>query len=115
MAADRTEITQNIIAGNNTYGIAVVGLGSSPASQDFASHALDVEPNSDFTLIHGNQIANNGANPSDRFRSAFPDLPGGDILWDGTGEGNEFREAAGLKTMPPDLLRDVGQKMASTE
>lgn len=113
MAADRTEVMQNTITGNDTYGVAVIGLGSSTASQDFASHVLDVEPNSDYTVIRDNRIANNGANPSERFRKAFPDLPGGDILWDGTGEGNEFLEAQGLKTMPPDLLAKSDNKLAT--
>lgn len=113
MAADRTEVTQNTITGNDTYGIAVIGLASSTASQDFASHELDVEPNSDFTIIRDNRIADNGANPSERFRKAFPDLPGGDILWDGTGEGNEFLEAQGLKTMPPNLLGNSDNKLAT--
>lgn len=101
MAADRTEVTQNWIAENDSYGIAVVGLGS---AQLPSKHKLDVEPNSDHTMIFANHYQDNGRQPHPTF-SQLLKAPGGDLFWDGSGTGNAWREGAQLKAFPEQLLR----------
>ncbi len=102
MAADRTEVTQNWIAGNDSYGVVVVGLNS----DQFRKRKLDVEPNSDQTLIAANSYEDNGSHPHAAF--AAKQAPGGDLYWDGSGAGNAWREHGKLKAFPPELLETVG-------
>ena len=99
MAADRTEVTQNWIADNDSYGV-VVGALSQPGGE----HKLDVEPNSDHTLIAGNTYQNNGRHPHPAYTERRK-APGGDLFWDGSGVGNQWRETGDLVTFPTDLLR----------
>ncbi|MES1227165.1 MAG: parallel beta-helix domain-containing protein, partial [Armatimonadota bacterium] len=98
MAADRTEVTQNFIAENDSYGIVVGAL-----SQSTESHKLDVEPNSDSTTIAANEYRDNGRQP-DPIYSEKRKAPGGDLYWDGTGQGNVWHETGSLVTFPADLL-----------
>jgi parallel beta-helix repeat protein len=99
MAADRTEVTQNWIADNDSYGI-VVGALSQPAGD----HKLDIEPNSDHTQITGNTYRGNGYHPHSAYTERRK-APGGDLYWDGTGVGNVWRESGDVVTFPVDLLR----------
>lgn len=100
MAADRTEVTENWLADNDSYGIAVVGLTSARLP---SGHKLDVEPNSDQTLVEANRYEGNGRKPHPIFLLATR-TPGGDLFWDGSGAGNRWREPANLKAFPADLL-----------
>lgn len=83
MAADETVIRENEIAGNNSVGIGVINLGllfRDPSG-------IDVEPNSDGTQILNNRYKDNGNMPDKALKeNGF--MLGGDILWDGTGQGN---------------------------
>lgn len=82
LAADRTEITENEIADNATYGIAVANLRPFfPPNTRF-----DVEPNPDETRIYGNTLKNNGTMPEERLKKFG--VPGRDLLWDFSGQGN---------------------------
>lgn len=107
MAADRTEITKNWIADNQTYGIAVLNVKTGNPGLDL-SHQLDIEPHSDHTIITGNTYANNGTNPDKAYTSLG--IPGGDLFWDGSGTGNAWKEPAGLKTYPENLLQVASAK-----
>ena len=100
MAADRTEVTENWLAENDSYGVAVVGLTSARLP---SGHKLDVEPNSDQTLVAANRYEGNGRKPHPIFLLATR-TPGGDLFWDGSGAGNRWHERAGLKAFPADLL-----------
>ncbi len=110
MAADRTEVTQNRISDNDSYGIVVTSL---QAARLPTKHKLDVEPNSDGTLIVDNQYSNNGGHPHQLFR--LLQAPGGDLLWDGTGTGNQWRESLELTTFPKDLLRPNRSSSPTTQ
>jgi parallel beta-helix repeat protein len=101
MAADRTDIAQNWVAENDSYGIVVVGLASAQLPK---KQSLDVEPNSDHTTISGNEYQQNGKHPHATF-SALPGASGGDLFWDGSGQGNAWHENSNLKTFPEQLLR----------
>ncbi len=100
MAADRTEVTQNRITENDSYGVVVVSLA---AARLPANRTVDVEPNSDHTLIVANQYADNGRHPDAVFAKLLG-APGGDLFWDGSGQGNDWRESRALATFPKDLL-----------
>jgi parallel beta-helix repeat protein len=102
MAADRTEITQNWIADNQTYGVAVMNVHTGSPGMDL-SHDLDIEPFSDHTLLADNTYSNNGFQVAPAYAAAG--APGGDIFWDGSGQGNTWRETANLKTFPEGLLQ----------
>ncbi|MDZ4858324.1 MAG: parallel beta-helix domain-containing protein [Candidatus Hydrogenedentes bacterium] len=117
MAADHTDVTKNTIAGNNTYGLSVISLTSSPgaaARQEESGHPIDIEPNSDHTRVYGNTLVNNGASIDAAFAAAIPGVPGGDILWDGSGEGNVF-DQPDVKAMPPELPSGAGKSLASAK
>ena len=100
MAADHTEVTQNWIAENDSYGIVVTALGSVEKAGD---HKLDVEPNSDHTTVAANEYRDNGRHPHAAYTERRK-APGGDLYWDGSGVGNVWRETGTLVTFPKDLL-----------
>jgi parallel beta-helix repeat protein len=84
VGTDNTTIRNNTIQNNNFVGIATVSTlvlgalaGLPPAA--FA----DIEPNPDGVRITHNTVINNGAMPP----PGLP-LPGGDLLWDGSGTNN---------------------------
>ncbi|GMV95124.1 MAG: hypothetical protein AMXMBFR82_49020 [Candidatus Hydrogenedentota bacterium] len=101
MAADRTEITQNWIADNQTYGVTVLNVHTGSPGLDL-THDLDIEPCSDHTVLSDNTYHNNGYKVAPSYAEAG--APGGDIFWDGSGEGNRWLETAELKTFPEGLL-----------
>lgn len=107
MAADRTRIEANVFEENGTYAIAVLGIASSKLSGDMR-HELDIEPNPDDTYIHENVYINNGNSPSEQFKRDYPEIPSGDLFWDGAGERNQWDEPMGLITHPKDLLKTHG-------
>jgi parallel beta-helix repeat protein len=106
MAADRTTVTGNEIRGNNSFGVAVVGLAIAfPKGKTF-----DVGAIPEGNRIFNNKLAENGRNP----RGLVKQLGAVniDILWDGSGWDNSF-EQSGVKTFPivlptsdwPDVFR----------
>ncbi len=108
MAADRTEVTENWIADNDSYGV-VVGALTMPAGD----HKIDVEPNSDQTTIAGNSYSGNGRHAHPTYTEKRH-APGGDLYWDGSGSGNVWRESGTLVTFPEGLLRGVAPAKDAT-
>jgi parallel beta-helix repeat protein len=93
MAADRTEVTDNEIRDNDSFGIAVVSL-----AQAFPKGtAFDVGPVPEGNVVQGNRMAGNGKNPAASIREVGG--AGLDILWDGSGWDNVFVQP-GAKTFP---------------
>src|SRR6266568_7554686 len=109
MAADHTEVTQNQIFGNDSQGIQMISYLTSQVAPK-KKIELDIEPNSDNNLIHGNVYRDNGRHPAKTYLDQ--NIPGGDIAWDGTGVGNGWQEEAGVKTFPADLPRQSGLERA---
>jgi parallel beta-helix repeat protein len=94
MAADETEVTGNEIRGNDSFGVAVVGLGMVfPAEASF-----DVGSVPEGNRIHGNRYAENGRRPADAVRSAG--LTGADLLWDLSGATNVWDEPGATRATP---------------
>lgn len=94
LAADDNEITGNIFKDNKSVGVAVINLRQAlPNEAEF-----DVGIYSERNHIHGNTYINNGTNPDPAVLKAG--LPGGDLLWDGTGADNIWDEQV-QKRFPP--------------
>jgi parallel beta-helix repeat protein len=99
MGADRTEVADNEIRGNDSFGVAVVSL-----KQAFPKGAtFDVGPTPEGNWIHGNVMADNGRNPAPAVVAAGG---GGDLVWDGSGWDNRF-DQSGARSVPP-LLPSTG-------
>lgn len=99
MAADRTEVTANELRGNDSFGLAVVGLAVAfPKGRTF-----DVGSIPESNRIHGNTFADNGRNPAGLVREVA--AKNCDIFWDGSGWNNSF-EQSGVKSFPAILPSD---------
>lgn len=98
MAADRTEVTGNEVRGNDSFGIAVVSLASAFPK----GTAFDVGVVPEGNWIHGNTLAGNGGNPAPSVKAVAG--RGVDLLWDGSGWDNAWRQP-GATSFPP-LLPD---------
>lgn len=88
VGTDNTTVTDNKVNGNNFIGIATVStliLGSLAGIPPEAF--ADIEPNPDGTKITSNVLHNNGSAPP----QGIP-LPGVDLLWDGSGTNNCWKD-----------------------
>ncbi len=93
MAADRTEVSGNVVQGNDSFGIAVVGLAVAfPKGRTF-----DVGAIPEANRIHGNQLGQNGRNPGGLIKEVG--AANCDLFWDGSGWDNSF-EQPGAKSFP---------------
>lgn len=96
LAADKTEVTDNEITGNDSFGIAVANLSSifPPNTQ------YDVEPNPDENFIHKNRLKDNGKNAHESLKKMG--ISGSDLIWDLSGKNN-FWDQPGASSFPPSL------------
>jgi cytochrome c peroxidase len=86
LAADNTEVYENEVVGNGTFGIMTIGL-----RQLFpAPTPLDVDPNPDGNRIYNNILRDNGKDPDERLKRFG--IPPVDLLWDMTGKGNTWNQ-----------------------
>ena len=91
LAADNTEVYENEIVGNGTFGIMTIGL-----RQLFpAPTPLDVDPNPDGNRIYNNILRDNGKDPDERLKRFG--VPPVDLLWDMTGKGNTWNQPDGTR------------------
>jgi len=94
LAADNTEVYENEIVGNGTFGIMTIGL-----RQIFpAPTPLDVDPNPDGNRIYNNTLRDNGKDPDERLKRFG--IPPVDLLWDMTGKGNTWNQPDGTRFPP---------------
>jgi cytochrome c peroxidase len=99
MAADRTTVTDNEIRGNDSFGIAVIGLAMAfPKGTTF-----DVGAIPEGNRIFSNRLSDNGRNPGESVKQLG--AVNVDILWDGSGWDNSF-EQSGVKRFPALLPTD---------
>jgi cytochrome c peroxidase len=105
MAADRTEVAENEVKGNDSLGIGVVSLAVAfPKGTRF-----DVGIVPEGNRIHDNKLSENGRKPAPSVKAAGG---GADLLWDGSGWDNTWEES-GARSVPwflpgprwPELLR----------
>jgi len=96
LAADRTEVYENEVVGNDSFGIAVVSLlNLFPRNTPF-----DVEPFPDGNRIYRNLLRDNGKNPDLRL-TKYGVRPV-DLLWDMSGRDNKW-DQPGATTFPDNL------------
>ena len=93
VAGDRVRIIDNVVSGNRSAGIGVVGL---PAEVLAADPALDPSP--DGGEVRGNVARGNGYQPDPRLAP----LPGADVVWDLSGSPC-FEVLRGTRSFPPVL------------
>ncbi|MBO0720547.1 MAG: right-handed parallel beta-helix repeat-containing protein [Blastocatellia bacterium] len=99
MAADRTEVTGNVIQGNNSVGIAVVGLALAfPGGKSF-----DVGAIPEGNRIYGNKFSGNGRDPGGLLKQI--DAINIDLFWDGSGWDNSWNQP-GARSFPAILPGD---------
>jgi cytochrome c peroxidase len=102
LAADNTEVYENEIVGNGTFGIMTIGL-----RQLFpAPTPLDVDPNPDGNRIYNNILRDNGKDPDERLKRFG--IPPVDLLWDMTGKGNQWNQPDATR-FPPVLPNGTQQ------
>lgn len=94
MATDNTAVYQNIIEGNNSFGVGIVSLYQAYEPEEIG----DVGPLPENNHIYDNTYRDNGEDPSEEVTDAG--LPGADILWDARGYGNRVDEED-ASTFPP--------------
>lgn len=100
LGTDETTVEDNVVNGNNFSGITVfstlvLGVLADIPPEYFA----DIEPNPDGVIIRENKLNRNGAEPP---VLDIP-LPGVDLLWDGSGTNNCWKDNS-FKTSSPDPL-----------
>ncbi|MCH2106083.1 MAG: right-handed parallel beta-helix repeat-containing protein [Planctomycetes bacterium] len=96
LGADDVEVTSNVISGNKTCGVAVLSLSN--LIQKRKAGGIDVDPWPDRVWVHDNELDGNGLDPDQQALDLG--LPGCDLLWDVSGEGNSWSEAEGTTTPP---------------
>ncbi|HEU6450220.1 MAG TPA: right-handed parallel beta-helix repeat-containing protein [Gemmatimonadaceae bacterium] len=98
---DRVTVSHNTVTGNRSTGIA---LGSALILTQLAGLPPDVfgstDPTPDQARIEFNEAVGNGSAPLPPFGSLFP---GVDLLWDGLGTGNCWRQNRYGTSLPTQL------------
>jgi parallel beta-helix repeat protein len=100
LAADQNLVEQNLVFGNNTFGIAVANFCVAQGIDPTTCAMLGIEPNSDDTHVLFNQVTGNGTNPDPRL--IFPGFAV-DLAWDLTGTGNCWTGNEFDTSFPPAL------------
>ena len=93
LAGDDVEVTGNEIRGNDSFGVAVVGLDSHFG----AGSVYDLDPHPERCFIHGNAMASNGGKAAAVVTDAGYD--GADLLWDLSGADNSW-DQPGASRLP---------------
>lgn len=99
VGVDNATVKKNKITNNNFVGVAVVStlvLGSLAGLPPEAF--ADIEPNADGAKVTGNVLVSNGSAPP----PGLP-LPGVDLLWDGTGLNNCWKNNEFSTSFPSGL------------
>lgn len=102
LGTDQTIVDNNIVTGNNFTGIVVFSTLVLAVIADIPPDEIlaDIEPNPDGARIAGNFLKNNGSNPP--VIPGLP-LPGVDLLWDGSGVGNCWKNNVFTTSAPSPL------------
>ncbi len=94
LAADDTEVTENEIRDNHSFGVAVLGLDSLFPGQG----PFDVGAFPDRTRVYANQYSGNGGKADKALIAAG--LKGADLLWDVSGATNVWNEPGATTAVP---------------
>jgi parallel beta-helix repeat protein len=94
MTADNTEVFNNTIRGNQSFGVALTSL----YSLFDRDTVFDLGPLPENNWIHDNTYENNGYDPQGMVKEIG--LGGADIMWTGEGWNNSFDDP-GASMFPP--------------
>jgi parallel beta-helix repeat protein len=99
--ADTTRVALNHVHGNQFAGIAVVSLCLAFVlqGQDGCPAGLEVNPDPDGNRIVGNRVTGNATVPTGTPLDALL----GDLVWDGSGNGNCWSRNRFTTSVPPEL------------
>ncbi|GEO05292.1 hypothetical protein AAE02nite_29560 [Adhaeribacter aerolatus] len=100
VGTDNTRVVQNHVMNNNFLGIAVVSTRLLGGLAGLPPEAFSlIEPNPDYTQVIKNVVKNNGSAPP---TLPIP-IPGVDLLWDGSGTHNCWRDNIYNTSYPANL------------
>ncbi len=89
VGTDLLTIRKNTVTGNNTFGVAITANPLAPEDSR-------INPNPNGNQVVLNTLTDNGAQPA-------PTLPGADLFYDGSGQGNCFSQNTFKTAVPPNL------------
>lgn len=93
LATDEMNVFDNEITGNGSVGLGLLSL-----PPDLAALDPLVDPTPDWNVFFDNVVLGNGNNPDPKL--ALLGLPPVDILWDGTGSRNGWRDNEFVTSFP---------------
>jgi len=96
IGTDWVDLIGNQISGNGSLGVGLISL-----PPDLAAEDPRVDPFPDFNHFIGNWVVGNGLGPDPKL--ALLGLPPVDLLWDGSGQGNGWRDNTYRTSYPFDL------------
>ena len=99
LAVDSNRIDHNVVLNNDSYGIAVANFCLGTNLPPDMCALLDIDPNPDDNQVDHNAAFGNGKNPSPLIQAVFAV----DLAWDGTGNGNCWKQNAFGTEFPEDL------------
>jgi parallel beta-helix repeat protein len=100
VAGDTTVVSENRVERNPFTGIAVTSLCTGLALQGLTCDGLDIDPFPDRNRIVRNVVLDNGTVPAP---DPALDALRGDLVWDGTGNGNCWSRNRFGTSSPPEL------------
>ena len=101
LAADDNRVHDNVVKGNDSFGIAVANFCVATQTPPDQCATLDIQPDSDGNQITSNTVTGNGKHP-DLARLASP-VFAVDLAWDGTGIGNCWSNNVFNTSFPAEL------------
>jgi parallel beta-helix repeat protein len=84
LATDNNRVEQNVVTGNNSFGIAVANFCLATNTPPDICDLLDINPDPDGNVIARNVVIGNGSSPAPSLDPVFAV----DLAWDLTGSGN---------------------------
>ncbi len=97
LGVDEVRVEENAVTGNKTVGIALV---SSAVLEQLGVPVAGIEPDPDGVQVERNLVLGNGTSPA-----PTDPFPGVDLLWDGSGTGNCWRNNLFGTSFPTPLPR----------
>ena len=107
LGADHTVLSDSIVVGNASCGVATYAHpdATAPTDNEGEESTAGIP---DHSYVHHNTYADNGTAPTEAFKKQFAGAEGCDLYWDGSGVRNQWQENTDLKTHPENLVVEQG-------